>query len=72
MPTFPQQKIMFVVKRNHGTGVEKKEPVSFDRITERIVGLAEGLSEHVDAVQVAQKVCALPFSLLPCIKTSAL
>jgi len=47
---------MFVIKRDHGTGVEKKEPVSFDRITERIVGLADGLSEHVDAVEVAQKV----------------
>jgi ribonucleoside-diphosphate reductase alpha subunit len=47
---------MYVIKRDHGTGVEKKEPVSFDRITERIVGLAEGLSEHVDAVEVAQKV----------------
>merc|ERR1711924_161821 len=47
---------MFVIKRDHGTGVEKKEPVSFDRIAERIVGLADGLSEHVNAVQVAQKV----------------
>merc|ERR1719253_759647 len=47
---------MYVLKRDHGTGMEKREPVSFDRITERIVGLAEGLSEHVDAVEVAQKV----------------
>jgi ribonucleoside-diphosphate reductase alpha chain len=47
---------MYVIKRDHGTGVEKQEPVSFDKITERIVGLAEGLSEHVDAVEVAQKV----------------
>ena len=46
---------MYVIKRDHGTGVEKKEPVSFDRITERIVNLANGLSEHVDAVEVAQK-----------------
>jgi hypothetical protein len=59
----PQITSMFVIKRDHGTGVEKKEPVSFDRITERIVGLAHGngvgglkLSEHVDAVEVAQKV----------------
>ena len=54
---------MYVLKRDHGTGVEKKEPVSFDRITERIVGLAQmepSLSEHVDAVEVAQKVRVTP------------
>jgi len=59
---------MYVLKRDHGTGVEKKEPVSFDRITERIVGLAAGLSDHVDAVEVAQKVmlCLLHAVLSRC------
>lgn len=44
---------MFVVKRNGS-----KEAVHFDKITSRIQKLAWNLSDHVEPVEVAQKVCA--------------
>ena len=43
---------MYVVKRN-GT----KEPVHFDKITSRIKKLAWGLSDAVDPIEIAKKVC---------------
>ena len=51
---------MYVTKRSG-----KQQPVSFDKITERIAELASGsainvgpLSEKVQPVLIAQKVCA--------------
>lgn len=44
---------MFVVKRDG-----RKEAVHFDKITSRIQKLAWNLSDHVEPVEVAQKVCA--------------
>lgn len=43
---------MFVFKRDGS-----KQEVKFDKITSRIQHLCYGLSKHVQAVQVAQKVC---------------
>ena len=44
---------MFVIKRNG-----RREPVAFDKITERIGRLTYGLAQdHVDPVEIAQKVC---------------
>jgi hypothetical protein len=45
---------MFVVKRNG-----ESQPVSFDKITARIVALCEGLDPIVDPVLIAQKVCTI-------------
>ena len=44
-------KCMYVVKRNG-----QKEPVMFDKITDRIKKLCYGLNERVDAVKVAMRV----------------
>mmetsp|Transcript_42664 Transcript_42664/g.52493 ORF Transcript_42664/g.52493 Transcript_42664/m.52493 type:complete len:692 (-) Transcript_42664:85-2160(-) len=48
---------MYVVKRN-GT----KEPVHFDKITSRIKKLAWGLSDAVDPIEIAKKVCGGVYS----------
>jgi ribonucleoside-diphosphate reductase alpha chain len=42
-----------VVKRNNS-----KEEVSFDKVTRRIKKLCDGLSENINPIMVAQKVCA--------------
>lgn len=44
---------MFVVKRNG-----EKEPVAYDKITQRIRNLCDGLSDSIDPAEVAQKVCS--------------
>lgn len=49
---FKKKEIMFVIKRNG-----KPQPVFFDKITNRLRKLSWELP-HVDAVAVAQKVCA--------------
>jgi len=43
---------MYVLKRDG-----RKEPVHFDKITSRIRKLAWGLSQDVDPIQIAKKVC---------------
>lgn len=43
---------MFVIKRDG-----RKEPVHFDKITSRIRKLCFGLSDHVEPIEIAQKVC---------------